>query len=760
MKMKYFIPLFILLATALSVQAQVEMRYYSVPQQSSTLNKAKEFTKDGIVQRMPAFNVSELLTEDSKTDKSAPFRFGKDFLLAITLEDGEWHQVDDGRVWTMAFESSGALSLNFIFEDFFLPEGATLEIINEEGTAFYGPVRADAIPKKGHFMTDLIPGEKVFFYLYEPFEEFGRSTLTISRLIHAYRGFDMNRMTSKGKGNADDCNIDVACYPEYAEEAKATVLTLLWNGYEYCSGALLMSTDYSLKPYFLTAFHCLDINEDGILSNGEIQSAEDWSFKFNFKKARCNDTIPSVSTTYNGAIFRAAWNNTDFALMEINHDLSTDPNLNWLGWDRTGNTPTNGACIHHPEGDVMKISIEDDAFTTVKWGGNDSTNEYNHWGVDFDYGITQNHSSGSPLLDQNHRVVGQLHGGPMYNNPCLQTIRKYGKFNLSWTGGGTNDTRLSNWLDPINSGVTIMPGNYNNKIIGSDLLCLTNSYSMEFVPLNCTVTWSLSGTEASNFILQNNSPSANQCTITRKSNAIFSSSFFVSYLTANIIKNGVTILTKTKRLEGNSGFVCTFKEPAFSYNGVNYPAIPETPLTNCNATYVYPMGQVTLTSGFFRNKTITTSGPYNQFQTLGLETIKFSLVPMSYSTDPLIITVWDQNCDPTVTMCFYPMASPMGYSYSLHINQINGNSYEVSLIRDNEATVQHEGRSSSNILLQAEPQSWQVELYNTEDGRKVLQREIKGELHYTLNTQGLKAGVYVVKVIVEDKTLTEKINIR
>lgn len=297
-------------------------------------------------------------------------------------------------------------------------------------------------------------------------------------------------------------------------------------------------------------------------------------------------------------------------------------------------------------------------------------------------------------------------------------------------------------------------------IIGSETLCLSNTYSLDHLSSDYSVTWSLSGSEASNFIVQPNTPSARQCTITRKPNGIFNSSYYTLNLTAHIVKNGVTVFTRTRTLKGFSGFTCTYKEPAFSYNGVSYPAITETPLTNCNATYVYPMGQVTLTSEFFKNKNITTSGPYNQFQTFGLGTIKFSLVPMSYSTDPLTITVWGQDCDPTVTMTFYPMASPINYSYSLNINQINGNSYEVSLIRDNEATAQHEGRSSSNILLQAEPQSWQVELYNTEDGRKVLQREIKGELHYTLNTQGLKAGVYVVKVIVEDKTLTEKINIR
>ncbi len=34
----------------------------------------------------------------------------------------------------------------------------------------------------------------------------------------------------------------------------------------------------------------------------------------------------------------------------------------------------------------------------------------------------------------------------------------YGRFDVSWTGGGSNSTRLSNWLDPGSSGVTTIDG--------------------------------------------------------------------------------------------------------------------------------------------------------------------------------------------------------------------------------------------------------------------------------------------------------------
>lgn len=320
--MKYFFTLILLIATFLPVQAQVETRYYSSPQHSLEITRAKELVRNSSVHRMSSFDVKALLKEDSIMDEcDVPYRFGMDFPLSLTLDDGEWHQLDNGRVWTISFESAGALSLNFIFDNFYLPEGATLEIINDDATAFYGPVNSKAIPDNGHFMTDLIPGEKACIYLYEPSECIGKSTLTITRLIHAYRGLNLNAFANRGLQFSCSCNVDVACHPEYAEESKGVGLVMLANGTELCSGSLLMSTDMSFKPYFLTAFHCIDSSSDGSLSSAEKDAAENWMFKFNFKKEECNGSTIAASTTYNGAIFRAAWNNTDFALVEVNHDL-------------------------------------------------------------------------------------------------------------------------------------------------------------------------------------------------------------------------------------------------------------------------------------------------------------------------------------------------------------------------------------------------------------------------------------------------------
>jgi V8-like Glu-specific endopeptidase len=105
----------------------------------------------------------------------------------------------------------------------------------------------------------------------------------------------------------------------------------------------------------------------------------------------------------------------------------------------------------------MKISFDNNSLISnsseIEWidgnGNIISTSPINtHWVVVFDNGTAEGGSSGSPLFNTNKRVIGQLHGG--YSG-CAPIEKDYGRFDKSWTGGGTNDTQLKYWLDPLNT---------------------------------------------------------------------------------------------------------------------------------------------------------------------------------------------------------------------------------------------------------------------------------------------------------------------
>jgi lysyl endopeptidase len=50
-----------------------------------------------------------------------------------------------------------------------------------------------------------------------------------------------------------------------------------------------------------------------------------------------------------------------------------------------------------------------------------------HWRADFDIGTVQPGSSGSPLLDANHRVIGQLTAGFTRTDFCASRTGLYGR---------------------------------------------------------------------------------------------------------------------------------------------------------------------------------------------------------------------------------------------------------------------------------------------------------------------------------------------
>jgi len=430
---------------------------------------------------------------------AAPFKFGYEFDVTYTINDGVWVNNGDKRIWQLEINSPNAYSLNFIFSELNLITEAELYIYNPDGSMVYGAVTANQnLSGTEQFLTDLIVGNRVIIKLIEPLNSTSSSVIRISQVIHAYLDV-FNNSEIESSTRLLSCHNDITCYPAWECESKAVALLLM--GSSSCTGALINNTANDRKGYFLTAFHCIDKQPYGsVLSETEKNATQSWAFRFNYKNEVCNGSVVSTYFTYNGANFRSAWQDTDFCLVELKNDVSTDSRLTFLGWDRTGSTPQKGIGIHHPLSNRMKISFDNDYITTegnqINWVDNNniptSTSPKNtHWYVDFDNGTTESGSSGSPILDSHNRVIGQLHGG---NSSCNFPVSAwYGKFNLSWIGGGTNDTRLSYWLDPNNTGKQTLDKTnlyMSLSISGPSQLCGSATYSVNNLPQGATVTWS------------------------------------------------------------------------------------------------------------------------------------------------------------------------------------------------------------------------------------------------------------------------------
>lgn len=454
-KLSVCLSIFLLLTTV--VAAQIPSYLYS--EKSKVFESYPQFQQLDMIAPeivMPSFDIGPLLEEDEALiGMDVPYRFGKAFDVDYALADGNWTKVDSGNVWLMKVTSPGASSINFIFNELLLPEGAELYIYSTDGSMVYGPVTSTQNLEKSFFLTDIINGESVILYLYVPENKKANTRLAISRIVHGYKNIFVRVFESskKGLGDSQDCEKNVVCYGGWLSESKAVAMVLLASGTELCSGSLLNNTARDFRAYFLSAFHCVDRNpKNDTISSSEEYAAEHWAFRFNYKMTLCTGGQVASYFTYNNDELVAAWETSDFVLVELDDSPLSHPLVSFLGWDNTGATPNEGTGIHHPSGDVMKISFDDDQLVETSYLSNSGTN---HCRVFWDIGATEGGSSGSPLFDQNERVIGQLRGG--YSICDGIDMRDwYGCFYRSWTGDSTSATRLSDWLDPYGTGATTM----------------------------------------------------------------------------------------------------------------------------------------------------------------------------------------------------------------------------------------------------------------------------------------------------------------
>jgi len=218
------------------------------------------------------------------------------------------------------------------------------------------------------------------------------------------------------------------------------------NNNGYCTGALVNTTAQDGRPYFLTANHC-------------GSNPGNWIFYFNHETPDCEGELEApINQSVSGATLLANNAESDFRLVELNSDVPESYNVCYSGWDATDNPSTVASAygIHHPAGDVKKICFEDDIpFQNNVGGFSNQVWFINQW----ELGVTQGGSSGSPLFNQSGLIIGQLAGG---NAGCDGPVNNggydfYGRIGVSWDFGSSPATRLKDWLDPLNTGEMLIP---------------------------------------------------------------------------------------------------------------------------------------------------------------------------------------------------------------------------------------------------------------------------------------------------------------
>ncbi len=382
---------------------------------------------------------------ENNTRKEKIMQYGKalnvDFNVLSTSEKSTLPNGDV--VYQLGIECKHAVSINVVFDRFKLKMGSRLYLVGANSSNYIGAYTSLNNSDANVLGTELVNDSKIIIELVEPMTNVGTSELHLSSVIHGFRSLET--MVKRGLNGSGICNIDVNCPQGKGFEQQRNAVGLMINSTGgFCTGTLMNTTIGPYKPYFLSANHC-----------GADPTS--WIFRFRWESpeesADCGTSKPSLDApkdmTINGAKLVASYKLSDFLLCELNAAPNPSWNVTYAGWDKSGETPKSGTGIHHPYGDIKKISLDYKPLVAEAFVKGEPLN---HWLTNWNVGITESGSSGSPLFDQNHRVVGQLHGG---DSDCISKFMtdSYGKLSESWNGGGTPESRLSDWLDPVDAHV-------------------------------------------------------------------------------------------------------------------------------------------------------------------------------------------------------------------------------------------------------------------------------------------------------------------
>ncbi|PXY02851.1 hypothetical protein DF185_01800 [Marinifilum breve] len=386
-------------------------------------------------------------------------------------KDGVWEELNDGRrVWRFSVKSEGAYSLGIEFSEFRIPFGAQLFVYNDQSNRILGSYTRENNKKSGKFSIEPLVGDELTIEYIEPSEVEFPAKLSIKTILHDYKNIFNLLKDSKVK-TSGECNVDINC-PEGNgwQTEKRSVCHILYNGW-IASGALVNNTRQDGTPYLLTAFHVIH----------EQEVADAAIFYFNYENSECGGNDGERSQSISGSTLRATTSNLDFTLLE----LSVQPPLSYspyyAGWDRSGRVPVNTTCIHHPSGDVKKVSLDNDAPVTATYSDARYTfDENTSWQIlNWEVGTTEGGSSGSPLFDENHRIIGDLTGG---DASCGNSVNDYfAKFSSSWANYSNINQQLKYWLDPLNLGVEIMNGFDPSFKINERSRCVGNDFTVEAI---------------------------------------------------------------------------------------------------------------------------------------------------------------------------------------------------------------------------------------------------------------------------------------
>lgn len=348
-------------------------------------------------------------------------------------------------VWYLKIRSENARSMNVIFSTFDLREGEKVFVYDNNMLTVKGPFTPLNNKQERGLAVMPVPGQEIIIE-YHMTDMDGRERLVIGQVAHDFVGIADGVHPKDGfYGNSQSCNVDINC--ESGKDwqiEKNAVVRIIAGGTELGSGFLVNNTNGENIPYVISASHVIETE----------QYAFNSVYVFRYESPYCDGPDGTADYSLSGAELMAADENTDFVIVKLDDFPPINYRPYFAGWDVSGTVPDSTVTIHHPSGDVKKITTDNDPPVIDTFMG---MYEDGFWKVlQWDEGTTEGGSSGSPLFDQDHRVVGLLTGGEAV---CGNSVNDYySRLDITYDLYEEQHRSLMPWLDPARSGVTELDG--------------------------------------------------------------------------------------------------------------------------------------------------------------------------------------------------------------------------------------------------------------------------------------------------------------
>jgi hypothetical protein len=654
--------------------------------------------------------------EDTTTEDIKVWDYANPLSVNISMANGNVTNTSIGKVWTLRISVPNALNIGITFQQFNLSATAEMYIFNEARTIVKGSIKKSYFSNTTAVTTSPISGNTAIIYIIEP-NNFGalQSVITIQKLMAGYRTIDDvgSTGTVQARGATVNCDPQIMCSQDKLPQARAVAEFFTGNGFQ-CTGTLINNEANNGRPFFLTAFHCLDINPgifgghpgNNVLDPDEIAALQNSVVRFQFWRTACNGTVNNISIDFSGAVVRGSSYISDVVLLELLNPPGVGDGVNYVGWNRGTAEPNdlNSFIIHHPQGEDMRITKTRDV-KTFYWNGN-------FWTAHYSSGTVDRGSSGSALFNEYNQVVGQLRSG--WSNCNFTSFGdRYGKFSSSY-----GLASLGQWLSPTQSltsvgSVILSP----LTIQGPDQVGCSGGDTYYSVPnvLGVSYSWTTStnlsitsGQSTATISVRNNDPTAvSSGTIQVVINDTKGRNRTVT-AQKNVTLGGTIVGTirqtgqPNKQMQTSNFIVAGYADITLS--------LPGTTTINCTrtsgtGTWSYSSGTRVLTINL-------SSGQSASFSMSGTGT-----------------------CGPVTRTVSFSVSSG-GYSFTATPNPVSDN-LTIAAVKDN---------ASSDAIAEKDLQ-FTAGLYDINTGNLVKEmKSIKGNKVLKLNVANIRGGQYILQI--------------